>query len=97
MSSLCLALLQVRLWLVGGSMSMSIDGIRVRRVDPLPERMAELLRQLCAKEALSPEETEAVVRRATCKPDVTPVEWPSDLVPHLRHFVLQTTASACSR
>ena len=76
---------------------MRIDGIRVRRVDPLPERMAELLRQLCAKEALSPEETEAVVRRATCKPDVTPVEWPSDLVPHLRHFVLQTTASACSR
>ncbi len=59
MSSLCLALRQVR-WLVGGggSTSMSINGISVRRADPMPERMAELLRQLCAKEALSPEQTE---------------------------------------
>ena len=98
MSSLCLALHQVR-WLVGGggSTSMSINGISVRRADPMPERMAELLQQLCAKEALSPEQTEAVVRRATCKPDVTPVEWPSDLVPHLRRFALQTAASAYTR
>ena len=67
---------------------MSTDGISIHPVDPLAERMAELLRQLCAKEALSAEETEAVVRKATRRPAVTPVNCPSDLVPHLRRFSL---------
>ena len=67
---------------------MSTDVISGCRETPASERMADLLRQLCAKEALSPEETAAVVRRATCEPDITPVAWPSDLVPHLRQFVL---------
>ena len=67
---------------------MSTDGISIHPVDPLAERMTELLRKLCAKEALSAEETEAVVRKATRQPAVTPVKWPSDLVPHLRRFSL---------
>ncbi len=67
---------------------MSVDGIVVHRVDPTAERMAELLRQLCAKEGLSPEETEAVVRKATCRSDITPARTPADLVPHLRRFAL---------
>ena len=67
---------------------MSIDVNSGGREAPTGERIANLLRELCAKEALSPEETAAVLRRATCEPDITPVEWPSDLVPHLRRFVL---------
>ena len=66
---------------------MSSDVISGCREAPAGEPMADLLRQLCAEEALSPEETAAVVRRAMCESDIAPVEWPSGLVPHLRQFV----------
>ena len=66
---------------------MSSDVISGCREAPAGEPMADLLRQLCAEEALSPEETAAVVRRAMCEPDIAPVEWPSGLVPHFRRFV----------
>ncbi len=65
---------------------MSIDGTSIHREGPVVERMAELMRQLCAKELLSAEETEAVVRKATRVLGVTSVEWPADLAPRLRSF-----------
>ena len=72
-----------------GGVLMSTVVISGGREAPASERIANLLRQLCAKELLSPEETAAVVRRATGEPNITPVEWPSDLVPHLRQFMLE--------
>ena len=60
------------------------------RVDPSAERMTELLRELCLRDGLGAEDTAAVIRKAGCEPGATSVDWPPDVVPQLRRFVLKS-------
>jgi hypothetical protein len=58
-------------------------------VDPSAERMSELLRELCRREGLGADAVAAVIRKAGCEPGATSVDWPPDVVPQLRRFVLK--------